>query len=348
MKRYTFAKHTSFKEVLDSRVRSYLDSRNITGRDSPFMYFKIVLFLVWTIASYFMLLTLPGGLVSAAVLSLSLALALVGVGFNIQHDGNHEAISRHWWVNRLAGLTLDVFAASSFMWKKKHNVMHHTFTNIEGLDDDISVSPLGRLNRHQRRYWFHRYQQWYLWIFYAFVHIKYLFGDILTLVIRKSGEKKRCVPRGMEMVGFVCGKIAYFGFAFALPLWFYSWWKVVVFYCAISMTMGLVFSTVFQLAHMVDILDEDTFEAPSEFAVHQIATTADFATNSWWLTFFLGGLNFQREHHLFPKISHVYYPAIAEVIREVCREYGVKYHEQSLWSALKSHYRFLHFVGRTA
>jgi linoleoyl-CoA desaturase len=345
---YRFANHTSFRDVLNSRVAAYLAEHNITGRDSLFMYLKIALFVIWAIASYVMLLTLPDSFLSAAILALALALGLVGIGFNVQHDGNHGAISRFNWINRLAGLSIDTFARSSFMWKVKHNILHHTYTNIDGLDDDIDVSFVARLDRKQPRYWFHNYQHWYLWALYPIVHIRYPYLDLLHLFSGNKHHSNKWAPKGRELVVFIGGKAIYFSLAFVIPMFFYSWWKVLLFYSAISLLMGLIFSVVFQLAHMVDILEPADSSSPDEYVVHQIKTTANFSTKSFWSTFFLGGLNFQREHHLFPRISHVYYPRIASVVRNVCEEHGVDYYEHSsFWLALRSHYRHLRMLGQT-
>jgi linoleoyl-CoA desaturase len=84
------------------------------------------------------------------------------------------------------------------------------------------------------------------------------------------------------------------------------------------------------------------------WAVHQVETTVDFARGSRVLTWLLGGLNFQIEHHLFPRMCHVNYPAIAPVVEQTCRDYGVDYKQNAtLCSALRSHYRWLRAMGRS-
>lgn len=151
-------------------------------------------------------------------------------------------------------------------------------------------------------------------------------------------------PKGGDLYRLIIGKAIFLFFAFALPLSRHSVGHVIWAYVLVSMTMGIVFSIVFQLAHTVDNVEHPLHGATdhNEWVVHQIRTTSDFAASSRLATFALGGLNFQREHHLFPRVSHVHYPEIAKVVREVCRENHVEYCESpSFWSAMRSHYRFV-------
>jgi linoleoyl-CoA desaturase len=127
---------------------------------------------------------------------------------------------------------------------------------------------------------------------------------------------------------------------------------VLVFYAGTAFALGLVLSVVFQLAHCVEdaefpSLPSGSERLPDEWAVHQVKSTVDFGRRSRLLTWYVGGLNFQIEHHLFPKICHVHYPRIAGVVEEVCAEYGVRYaaHDR-LRDALSSHWRWLRRMGR--
>lgn len=345
-----FPKHGHFREVLEERIEIYFQSCKLPKRDHPLMYTKATIMILWAVASYIALIFFPLNLFSAALIALSLALALVGIGFNVQHDGNHDGFSRHAWVNRLAGWSLDLIGASSYFWKTKHNTLHHTYTNIEGKDDDINLSFLGRLSPAQKKYWFHKYQHLYLWFFYGFVHVRYLFMDIYRFVFKKVGGETVKRPKNLELFWFIAGKISFVTLAFVVPCLFYPWWLVVIFYLSISICMGLLFSVVFQMAHMVEKVEHPgsvVGVTEHEFVIHQIQTTANFAPKNRLWTFFLGGLNFQREHHLFPKVSHVHYPALATIVQRVCKENNVRYFEYpSVTVALCSHYRFLKRMGR--
>ena len=317
--------------------------------DSPEMYIKTAALIIAAVWSY-VFLVFQADTVLGAVLSASvLALAGVGIGFNVQHDGNHGGFSKYRWVNQATGFTLDLIGASSFYWKQKHNLNHHTYTNIRGEDDDIELGWFARVCEDHQWLWFHRYQQYYLWFLYSFVHLRYVYSDWMCLITQRMNTHTVKRPTGGALVGFFAGKALYLSLAFVIPMTRHSASTVVLTFLSISMLMGVIFSVVFQLAHLVDTVTHAAGKPigkHSEWAVHQIETTSDFATGSRFLSLALGGLNFQREHHLFPKISHVYYPELAKVVKEVCDEYRVPYAETpKLTDALRSHYRYLKQMG---
>lgn len=333
--------------AIEQRAHAYLSSRRTT--DNVEMYLKAAALLLATGASYTVLVfradSWPEAMASGAIL----ALALVGIGFNIQHDGNHGGFSRLPWVNRAAGFTLDLIGASSHFWKDKHNHSHHVFTNIPHEDADIDLGGLARLSDGQRWLWFHRYQHVYLWFLYAFVHLRYLYSDVQRLLFGKSDGLTASYPSGGTLVALLLGKAVFLTLALGIPLTRHRWTLVVAGYVAVSMIMGVIFSIVFQLAHSVDVVEHPSLhDGPDreEWVVHQIGTTANFATANRWISVALGGLNFQREHHLFPKVSHVHYPALARVVRDVCAEHDIECRENpTLMTALRSHYRFVRQMG---
>jgi linoleoyl-CoA desaturase len=311
------------------------------------MYTKAAVLVGTAAWSYVVLVFHAQTPVGVSISALLLALSLVGIGFNVQHDGNHGTFSRRPWINRLAGFTLDLMGASSYFWKDKHNHNHHVYTNIPHEDADINLGPLARLSRDHEWRWWHRYQHLYLWVLYTFVHLRYLYSDLQRLALGKNDGLSAGYPKGSDLAWLLGGKAFFLTAAFAVPLTQHSFGRVAGIYVLVSMTMGLLFSVVFQLAHTVDVVEHPLAgEVRPEWVVHQIATTANFAPDSRLLTFLLGGLNFQREHHLFPRIAHVHYPALARLVREVCAEHGVECRENlTLVGALRSHYRFVREMG---
>jgi len=342
-----FASPAVVKLVLEQRVRSFIGPRRTT--DSLEMYVKAAALILASGASYGVLVFRANPLPITITAAVVLALALAGIGFNIQHDGNHGGFSRRPWVNRAAGLTLDLIGASSYFWKDKHNHNHHVYTNIPHEDADIDLGWLARLSDDHRWRWFHRYQHVYLWVLYAFVHLRYLYSDPQRLLFGKHDGLTARYPSGGDLAALLTGKAIFLTLAFVIPLTRHRWTAVVGGYVVVSMIVGIIFSIVFQMAHTVDVVEHPSHrDGPqrAEWVVHQIRTTANFATGNRWLTMALGGLNFQREHHLFPKISHVHYPAIAEVVRAVCAEHDVECCEnRTLFMALRSHYRFVRQMG---
>jgi linoleoyl-CoA desaturase len=342
-----FASPAVVKVALDARVRAFTGSRRMT--DSVEMYVKGISLIVAAVLSWSVLIFRDNSTLVDIAAIAGLALSLVGIGFNVQHDGNHGGFSRLKWVNAGAGFTLDILGASSFFWKLKHNVNHHTYTNIPDEDGDINLGWLARLSDDARWFWFHRYQHIYLWFLYTFVHLKYTGSDAWRLMVgRRVGQVVR-KPSARDLAGILAGKAIFFTLAFGIPLMFHSWGSVLAGFLATSMSMGVIFSIVFQLAHTVDVVEHPSQRTGSkheEWVVHQIRTTANFATRSRFLRVALGGLNFQREHHLFPKISHVHYPALANIVKEVCAEHQIEYCEHTtMMQALRSHYRFVKSMG---
>lgn len=348
-----FPKDSAFQVELHRRVEEHFATTGKFQRDCPRMYLKTGIIMLSFVLSYCLIVfvTMPWWLVIPVGIWLGLSMA--AIGFNIQHDAGHRAYSNVDWINKLMSWTIDLVGGSSYMWHWKHGVFHHTYTNISGHDSDIELGVLGRLSPHQKRYSYHRWQQFYLWPLYGFVVIKWhLFDDFHSYITGKIGEHRYPRPRGWDLVIFLAGKAVFFGLAFVLPIFFHPWWVVLLVYMMTGLVTGIVLSVVFQLAHCDEVA---AFPLPAEgtnrmehgWAIHQALTTVDFAQRSRLLTWLLGGLNYQIEHHLFPKICHTNYPAISKIVRQTCLDYGVPYNVHgTIWSALKAHYHWLQKMGQ--
>ena len=347
-----FGENEGFQVELRRRVDEYFRTSGLRPRDCPQMYLKTAIILASFAATYVLLVFVAQTWWQALSLAVLLGLAAVEIGFNIQHDGGHKAYSSFRWVNKLMAMTLDLLGGSSYLWHWKHVVCHHTYVNITGHDGDIDLGFLGRLTPHQTRFPFHRWQHWYLWPLYGLMAIKWqLFDDFRDVIRGRIGDHRIPRPRGWDLVVFVAGKATFFALAFAIPAMIHSWWVVLIFYSVAASVLGIVLSVVFQLAHCVE---EAEFPMPNPesgrienaWAVHQAETTVDFARRSRAAAWLLGGLNFQIEHHLFPRVCHVHYPALSKVAEATCRDFGMRYTEhESVWAGLKSHFRWLRQMG---
>ena len=349
-----FAKNDGFQAELRKRVDAYFRSSGRHERDCPQMYLKTIIILGCFAASYFALVFLAETWWQGLLLSLLVGLSTAGIGFNIQHDGGHNAYSNRPWINKLMAMTIDMIGGSSYMWHWKHVIFHHTYTNITGHDTDIELGVLGRLSPHQKRLLFHRWQHFYLWPLYGFIAIKWhLYDDFRDILAGRIGEHTIPRPRGWDLVTFLAGKVLFFTLAFGIPILMHSWWVVLLFYTITEVLLGIILSIVFQSAHCVEgaafpALPKETGRIENAWAVHQVQSTVDFAQRSSILTWYLGGLNFQIEHHLFPRICHVNYPRLSKVVEETCKEYGVRYRAfPSFGGALKAHYLWLREMGRS-
>jgi linoleoyl-CoA desaturase len=351
----TFSPERSFQHEVQSRVEARLAALDRSRYGGWRIYLKTALLLLWSGASYLALVTWARSGWQAVPLAVSLGLALAAIGFNIGHDGNHGSFSTSRFVNRAMGWMLDLLGGSSYIWRWKHNVFHHSYTNIEGLDDDIDLGALCRMSRHQPHLPYHRFQHLYMWILYGFIIPKWqLYDDFAAVAAGRIGGNPFPRPRGRELALFVGGKLAFLALAFAIPLLSHPLWQVALAYAGVGLVQGLSLSIVFQLAHSNEETCAFSAQEPEdiarrEWAVHQVETTANFARRSRLLTWYVGGLNHQIEHHLFPRISHVHLPAIADVVEQLCREHGVRYRTYtSFWRAVASHHSWLRSMGRAA
>lgn len=324
-----------------------------TERDCPKMYFKTAVIFASFALIYGLLVFAATEWWQALPLAIALGLTVVAIGFNVMHDGSHAAYSDRHWVNRAAAMSLDLVGGGSYFWHWKHNVFHHTFVNVLGYDTDINLAGLGRLTPHHPRAWIHRWQHLYVWFLYGAMVIKWqLYDDFRLALTSRMGEHRFPRPRGWQWMVFFTGKLVFLSLAFAIPLALHPVWAVAATYAVAAATTGIMLAVVFQLAHCVEQahfpLASGAGRMDTPWAVHQVETSVDFARHSRVASWLLGGLNFQIEHHLFSRICHVNYPAIAPLVEQTCREFGVAYHYNTTFvSALRSHYRWLRTLGRT-
>jgi linoleoyl-CoA desaturase len=352
--RLKFSGDNTFHRELRRRVEAEFKRSGTSQRDSPRMYLKTTLILAAFALTYVALVFFAVTWWQALSLAVALGTAMAGIGFNIMHDGGHQAYSEHRWINRLMALALDLVGGSSYIWQWKHARFHHTWVNVAGHDSDIDLGVLGRLSPLQPRRPWHRWQHIYLWPLYGVTAIRWhLYGDFRDMITGTVGERPFTRPRGWDLAGFVIGKLVFSTLAFGLPLFFHSIGSVLLYYALVSAVAGILLALVFQMAHVVEeaafpVPDESGMRIDTPWAIHQLETTVDFARGNRVLSWLIGGLNFQIEHHLFPRISHVHYPQVARVVEDACREYGVTYREHRTFSAgIASHYRLLRRLGRS-
>lgn len=339
-----------FLRLLRSKVDLYFRLTGRSPRDCPEMYLKTLVVLGAFLGFYFLLVFVSTAWWQAVPLSILLGLAVAAVGFNVQHDGGHQAYSRHGWVNRLAALSLDLVGVSSVVWARKH-ALHHTYPNLDGHDKDIDLGPAVRLSPRHKRLWFHRFQHLYLWALYPLALAKWQFlDDFLDVARGRIGHHRFLRPRGWALVQFLFGKAAFGFLAFVLPGLYHPFGAVLACFALTCATAGIVSSLVNQVAHIVEeaqFPDPDpTGRLRTPWAIHQLRTTVDWARGNRAVSWYVGGLNFQIEHHLFPRICHVHYPKISRIVERECRKAGIGYHAfPTVRAALRSHYRLLKAMG---
>lgn len=353
MTKVTFARaQDEFSAVLRKKVDEYFRTNRIKQSGNTRLYIKTGVLLASISFLYWLLVFHTPAAWIAIPLCVLAGLNIAAIGFNIMHDGCHGSYSRKQWVNDFMGYSLDILGGSSYFWKVKHNVAHHSYTNIEGHDEDIDVRPFLRLNTQQPKKPYHKYQQYYWPLLYSLTYFwwvlvrdmkKYREMRVATTEIPKMDLKQHMVYWG--------GKLAYIGIFWVLPLQFVPVGQFLLGYGITLAITGLTLGVVFQLAHAIENLDfpepdPKTLRIENAWFVHQLRTTANFAPNSAFWNWFTGGLNYQVEHHLFPRVSHVHYPAISKIVKEVCDQYNIVYNQHSTFrSAMKSHLRHLTNMG---
>ncbi|HEV7132111.1 MAG TPA: acyl-CoA desaturase [Gaiellaceae bacterium] len=352
-RKLSFEKGGDFIAETRREVDLYLASRGIRLRAHLQLYAKtVVAFALWA-ASWVTLIFIRPGVLLGLVALAGLVAGTILIGFCVQHDANHGAYFRTRRFNHLMGWTADaMLGISSYAWRVKHNVAHHTYTNVDGYDDDVTQTPFVRLVPSQTPRPWYRLQHLYVWPLYSFMVIRWQIGADITALIRgRIANSTLRMPRGWDLVGIVGGKALFLSWAVVAPLVVYPWWVVAIGYVGFTMITSLVTATTFQLAHCVEEAEftsaEQLAAEKKPWAVHEVETTVDFCPRNPVLTWVLGGLNYQIEHHLFPRVAHTHYPRIAEIVKRNAAKHGIRYTAQpSLVAALRSHQRHLRTLGR--
>ena len=348
LQRVRFPARHSFHTDLVRRVEQYFEGTGRSRHGGWMIGAKAAALIAWLAASYAVLMFVPLHAWQAALLSVSVGFAMAGVGFSVMHDANHGGTSSSARVNGLMSFTLDLLGASSCLWRLKHNVMHHAYPNVEGLDPDIEAgSPLLRLAPWQPHRAHHRFQHLYVWLLYGLFPLQWWFvDDVRELATGRIGGRQFPQARGRTLLVALSGKALFIGWAFVLPALLHPSWGLVLLWALALFTLGNVLATVFQLAHCVGEAEFIDSRVETDWAEHQVATTVDFARGNALLGWYLGGLNFQVEHHLFPRVCHLHYPALSRIVEETCRTHRVLYRcEPSLHGALAANWRWLRRMG---
>lgn len=344
----------SFHSELKRRISEYFEEVGQSTYGNYKLFVKAVILMISFVLVYTHLVFFTPNVFFSIIECIILGGVASAIGFNVMHDGAHGSFSSNKLVNRFAAFSLNILGGNSFMWNVKHNIIHHAFTNVDGVDDDIDIQPWMRMSQTQKKYKLHKYQHIYFWLLYSLLYLFWIFVlDYQKYFKSRIGNmelKKMSLSDHLVFWGF---KLFHAFLFIGLPIYMLGFTSWVIGFLIFTSFAGLVLSLVFQLAHTVEhtafpLPDEVTGKMENEWAVHQIKTTANFATQNKVICWLVGGLNFQIEHHLFPKISHVHYPKISKIIREACNEYGIEYIEYSkMRYAVASHVAFLKQMGRS-
>jgi linoleoyl-CoA desaturase len=278
-----------------------------------------------------------------------------GIGLSVMHDANHGSYSKNKKVNYFVGLIINFVGGYHINWKIQHNVLHHTFTNIQGLDDDISKNNSLRLSPHQKQLALHKYQIFYAPFLYSILSLYWFVAKDIEQTI-KYGKENLVQEQGISIqraaIEIFFAKLGYLGLFVILPIILSSilWWQTLLGFLLMHAICGQILALIFQCAHVLEETDffipDDNGSMENSFAIHQMRTTANFANGSTVFSWLIGGLNYQIEHHLFPNICHLHYKDISGIVKATALEYNVPYnHHETFYGALKSHFSMLNQLG---
>lgn len=286
---------------------------------------------------------------------LIMSIGLSGIGLSVMHDANHGAYSNTGWINTMLGYSLNLIGANSFGWKMQHNVLHHTYTNVYEEDEDISPRGAIRMSPHSEWKKVHRFQHIYAWFLYGLMTIVWMvFKDFVRLDrYHKNGLAKKHKANIVREWAILIGtKLFYVGYIFVIPLMFttLSWWEILIGIFIMHYITGFTLAIIFQPAHVIDgteyPLPNNDRVLENNWAVHQLLTTTNFGNRSRWFSWYVGGLNFQIEHHLFPNVCHVHYRKISGIVKQTAHEFGLPYKSSTTFlEALRGHARILKQLG---
>ncbi len=353
--KYKPNENPSFFLTIKQRVQDYFDNNHLEKTGNRKLYWKTALVFAFYLLPYLAMLIFS---FPAWAVILTYAIMFFGkscIGLNVMHDACHGSFSKYKWVNQLMSYSMNFIGGSSFNWKIQHNLLHHNYTNIYELDEDIEDKPFLKLTPSGKRKKYHRFQHIYGPFLYGFATLSWVFKkDLAQLfkykrkgLVAKSGQKA-----SGQAAFLIISKLVYLFYIVALPILLgLPWYAVLIGFVVMHLLTGAFISTVFQLAHVVEGPDNHG-EAPAKmldetWAEHQVKTTANFAPKNKLVTWMVGGLNFQIEHHLFPSISHVHYPQIAEIVKKTTAEFNLPYYQFAhTRQAFLSHIRMLKQFGR--
>lgn len=349
---------SEFFSVLRNRVNAYFKENNISRHGDYRMYIKSAIMISLYVVPYFLILFQISDLIAVKfLLWVTMGIGLAGIGLGIMHDASHGAYSKSKKVNqRIASGIMTFIGGSEFNWNIQHNILHHSYTNIDGVDEDIDPGAVMRFSPHKKRYFIHRFQHLYAWLLYGLMTVTWSTNKDFRQLLgyKKDGMlDKQKAPFKKILWNIVIDKAIFHFATIGVPLIVLSdpWYLILSYVFMMHFVAGLIMACVFQPAHVVPDskypLPDGNGSMENNWAIHQLLTTANFSPNSRILSYYVGGLNYQIEHHLFPNICHIHYKEISKIVKNATSEFGLPYNVQKTFiGALYEHAKMLRILGR--
>lgn len=347
----------SFYDDLKRKIDLYFQDKDLSTHANRAMRIKTIAMISMYLVPFVVLLTGVGAVNIFLYLGLWLLMGvgMVGIGTSIMHDGNHGSYSENKKANKWLGRMILMVGGYHVNWKIQHNILHHTYTNIEGLDGDIDAGIFLRFSPHSKHYKMHKFQHLYAWFLYGLLTVQWAtikdFKNVIEYNKLDLLKKERLTLR-QALWEVAWTKALYYAIFLVLPIIFsgVAWGWVVLGFFLMHFAAGLALSCIFQLAHVMEgaefPMPDNQNKMANNWAVHQVLNTVNFSPRSRIMSWFIGGLNFQIEHHLFPHICHVHYPKLSLIVKRTAQQWGIPYQvERTFVTALITHGKMLKKLG---
>jgi linoleoyl-CoA desaturase len=350
-------KNPEFISELRKRVSDYFDVNHISKFGNMNLLLKAVfMFSLYLIPYFLMIFGVIQSFWMVFAAWVIIGLGKAGVGMAVMHDANHGSFAKNSKVNKFLSYSMYLVGGFPLNWQHQHNTLHHGFTNIDGHDEDIDPGSVMRLSPHKPRLKVHKFQHIYGWFLYGLMTISWVTTKDFEQLerYRKAGVSLNTNKTYKQLfVMLTLAKLIYYSVFIIIPMIVlpFAWYWILIFFFIMHFTAGFILTTVFQTAHVVPAtlypLPDENGSMENNWAVHQLLTTSNFAPKNKFLSWFIGGLNYQVEHHLFPNISHVHYSKISGFVREMAEKYNLPYHVQpGFIKAVIEHGRMLKKLGK--
>ena len=347
--KFDWSNNPIYREIM-SEVKLSFENKNYKA-DSSLIIKIIFLILLWSIFYYF-------GITNYNFLSLFLAGVMwTCIGFCIMHDGSHSALSKNVLVNWLPMMIWNNMSLwNHTAWMLHHVYGHHGYTGIGDLDPDLNYNIVVKSEDQKIKEYgsMYKYQHYYSWIILFFlpnqslsVALNYRFFDkIFGLEWLDLNTYQKTYVNCLNSISLFL--------SFGIPIYVHgSIYRAIVSNIINFTGVGLSFYLIVLPNHdsivvntNLETMKTDNPHMLKDWSVQQIVSSANFSnTDSMHdkvMTYLLGGMNYQIEHHLFPTICHIHYPRLSLIVKKICAKYNIPYVvRRNIFDCIKEHYLLL-------
>lgn len=348
--KYPKAEKDNFYSQLKAEVEQTVLNDQMALRLS---YIKGLGLLLVYVVAYILIYFVPAQLNYLLPLTMGMGICMMVVFINSFHDAAHGALFNSPRNNERFLWVLELFGSNHWLWVKRHISLHHPLPNVPGWDIDIKQSNLVRIFPNAPQFDYHKYQHIYMWILYPFYTLFWLFvRDFKDFYGSKDNYVKQItrIPLKQHLLLWAT-KLFYITYLIILPILFtdFTWTQLLLGFLCMHWTASLIGVVALISTHVDEQADfplpDQNGNLPYSWAEHQLHVTKDFSPNSKLANFLYGGFTHHIAHHLFPAVSHLYYPKITPLIIKHAQAHNLQYTAYPFYRAVHSHFKLLQKRG---